>query len=1560
MRIFEQLYEVHSRIEREAERVELVLGDGILSWRRPEGGIYHPILLQRVQLEFDPSVPEFTVNETDHEVELYSALFRAMPDVDGRAIARCREELNVGGYHPLGETTSAFLRRLVVQLSPRGEFTDEGAPRGETDDPRIGRAPVLFLRSRILGFATAIEAVLENVKQRDDLPRSLQRIVGVEAPVREDEGDTRPLEHWSEPEEILLSKATNPEQIRIGERLEQHGSVVVQGPPGTGKTHTIANLIGHLLAHGKSVLVTADTAKALRVLREFVVEQLRPLCVSVLEKDIQSRAQLEASVEAIANRLAHSDAAQLEAEAHKLAERRSEILAKLRTLHQELLDARADEYREVIVAGKGYSPSDAARKVAEEREWHDWIPSPITPGAPLPLSEGELIDLYATNVTVTREDEIELSTALPNPTDILTPSDFDRLLHDRNRLAASDLGFRTDLWDREPNVETVEALESLAERIRRAVDGIAENPAWRLAAIAAGRSGSPMREPWDMLLSMIDNVSSQAARAHEPLLGYAPVLSHQIPLEEQQRTISEILHHLEGGGSLGRLTLLIHRGWKWFISESQVAVGKPSLVEHFNALNVLINLRMSRRELAGRWDRQLSSLGAPSSTEFGEQVESACAQFVATIEECLSWYTNVWEPLQIELKDLGFRWEAFLAEQPPNLSPYGEILRLRDCVSGPLQEVLASRAYRIHWHSIDSTLKTLTRTLALVGNGSAHVIKRLRTAVSQLDPQAYHEAFQRLVDLHTRRTDLQRRRELLDHLEAVAPSWAAAIRDRRGSHNRADVPGDATAAWVWRQLDDELERRNQTSLRELQRAIEKLITEVRLVTADLIDRRAWAAQRRRTTLMQQQALVGWLDIIRKIKGGTGKRVPLLRLEARRKMGECRTAVPVWIMPLSRVVENFDPSNTRFHVVIIDEASQSDVMALLALYMAEKVIVVGDHEQVSPSAVSQDLSVVQHLIDEHLQGIPNAILYDGQTSVYDLARQSFGGIICLLEHFRCVPEIIHFSNNLSYSWRIKPLRDASLVHLKPHVIPYRVDGASVDQKVNQKEVWMTASLLVAASEQPEYRNKTFGIVSLVGDEQALEIERLVRRHLPPEEYDRRRVLCGNAAQFQGDERDVMFLSLVDAGSNGPLRLRREQMFKQRFNVAASRARDQMWVIHSLDPQNNLKPGDLRRQLIEHAQDPWAIYRTREYAEKRTQSKLEMEVMLRLVQAGYRVHPQWPVGYYRIDLVVEGGGRRLAVECDGDRYHPIEKLPEDMERQAILERLGWNFVRVRGSQFFREPDKAMRPVFHSLSDLGIIPDLLEAETGTGTEIRDTELKDRVIRRAHELQREWVETDGQPGVDRGDRPPKPDQEPPSATEGKKEQVANRGKRDAVQVFLEPYRRWTPRRLPDPRTAARFDVARGLTEIIAAEGPMVCHRAYRIYLNAAGIRTVEPEEIKFEVFRFQALHRAIQMAIRLGDIEERNEFGTLDQVNQIVRKKGTPAVVLRTRGDRTFHEIPPAEIGTMMNYLRTQEPTLYGEELLQSVLNHCEIKDMTSDIRTTLLQIKARYVDRREEGRG
>lgn len=148
IKVFEDFYQLYGRIEREGERVELALGDGLLSWRRPEGGVFHPVLLQRLQLSFDAAIPQFTTGETERPPELYSALFQSMADVDGRAIGRSMDELDQGNYQPMGDdSTSGFLKKLVIQLSSRGEFVEADAIDGEKDDPRIARRPV-FLRCR--------------------------------------------------------------------------------------------------------------------------------------------------------------------------------------------------------------------------------------------------------------------------------------------------------------------------------------------------------------------------------------------------------------------------------------------------------------------------------------------------------------------------------------------------------------------------------------------------------------------------------------------------------------------------------------------------------------------------------------------------------------------------------------------------------------------------------------------------------------------------------------------------------------------------------------------------------------------------------------------------------------------------------------------------------------------------------------------------------------------------------------------------------------------------------------------------------------------------------------------------------------------------------------------------------------------------------------------------------------------------------------------------------------------------------------------------------------------
>jgi len=215
-------------------------------------------------------------------------------------------------------------------------------------------------------------------------------------------------------------------------------------------------------------------------------------------------------------------------------------------------------------------------------------------------------------------------------------------------------------------------------------------------------------------------------------------------------------------------------------------------------------------------------------------------------------------------------------------------------------------------------------------------------------------------------------------------------------------------------------------------------------------------------------------------------------------------------------------------------------------------------------------------------------------------------------------------------------------------------------------------------------------------------------------------------------------VVDAPTgHPPLTLRQEgpkKIFKKRFNVAASRARNQMWVVHSLFHEIDLRPSDYRRRLIEHALDPKAWERDLQKRAGRGDSRsrgFQNSVQRLLVSRGYNVAPQHQAGAYTIDLVVIGNNSRLAIECDGEQFHSLEKLQEDLERQAVLERLGWTFVRVRGSLFFRDETRAMDPVFRRLQKLNILPALPVKDDDQPAAASTV---DKVIDRAGQLRASW----------------------------------------------------------------------------------------------------------------------------------------------------------------------------------------------------------------------------------
>jgi very-short-patch-repair endonuclease len=348
---------------------------------------------------------------------------------------------------------------------------------------------------------------------------------------------------------------------------------------------------------------------------------------------------------------------------------------------------------------------------------------------------------------------------------------------------------------------------------------------------------------------------------------------------------------------------------------------------------------------------------------------------------------------------------------------------------------------------------------------------------------------------------------------------------------------------------------------------------------------------------------------------------------------------------------------------------------------------------------------------------------------------------LREHFRCVEPIIRFSFQF-YPEPIIPLRiPKPSERLDPPLIDvYLPHGRKDRRKINRVEAEAIVDEIETIIKHRRFANRSIGVVSLIGGQQAHFIQQLLLERIGEEEFHRHKIACGDSATFQGKERDIMFVSMVSSPGDGALT---SPVFQQRFNVALSRARDRMYLFRSVAEENLRNPQDLRLKVIQHFKHPMPEQVIGDLID-RCESSFERDVFTRLTELGYCVTPQVGVGSWRIDLVVEGeNDRRLAVELDGDKWHPPEQWLQDMLRQRAMERMGWRFWRCWASSFLRDPGGCMSDLVSMLTAMSIEPIPRETWKNIYTEHRTAEASEPRMEDS-----EPTSTPTEPVIEIGDR--------------------------------------------------------------------------------------------------------------------------------------------------------------------------------------------------------------------
>ncbi len=492
---------------------------------------------------------------------------------------------------------------------------------------------------------------------------------------------------------------------------------------------------------------------------------------------------------------------------------------------------------------------------------------------------------------------------------------------------------------------------------------------------------------------------------------------------------------------------------------------------------------------------------------------------------------------------------------------------------------------------------------------------------------------------------------------------------------------------------------NNQKFSELLDKKEEIQKQEKDIVVKLIEQKSWYNQINSMTNTICKSLSGWLSLKTKLGKGTGKRANIIRREMQEQMQIAKEAIPIWIMPLDKVIEQYPYSNDpQFDVVIMDESSQSSIISLTALLRGKKMIIVGDDKQISPISVGITIDSLKALQNKYLTNIGLGVGFDMDMSIYDLAQNVCGSKkVVLKEHFRCLPEIIDFSNKYFYANQINCLKVRSKENIIKNPIEtyYLEDGtvndASSNYLVNQKEIDKIIEILRGIENNKLYRNKDIGIIVLQNSNAQIKaVNTAIWQNFNSDFIKERRIKIGNSYEFQGDERDVIILSMViskkqEDGETRIVKALTTKEFERSFNVATSRAKEQVILVYSINP-NELSKDCLRYKLITY----YNTFNKNENADRdvKLNTDFEKEIYKELRNNNIDVTSHFKIGNYEIDFVVNAeNGKKIAIECDGDEFKSKEEYEADIIEHDVLTRCGWKFIRLRASQFYINKEKTV---------------------------------------------------------------------------------------------------------------------------------------------------------------------------------------------------------------------------------------------------------------------------------
>ncbi|KYH13708.1 DUF4011 domain-containing protein [Staphylococcus kloosii] len=419
--------------------------------------------------------------------------------------------------------------------------------------------------------------------------------------------------------------------------------------------------------------------------------------------------------------------------------------------------------------------------------------------------------------------------------------------------------------------------------------------------------------------------------------------------------------------------------------------------------------------------------------------------------------------------------------------------------------------------------------------------------------------------------------------------------------------------------------------------------------------------------------------------------------------------PIMLMSPLSIAQYIDLEFPKYDLVIFDEASQIPTdIAVGAISRAKNCIIVGDPKQMPPTKFFGSSNNDEENID----------MEDLESLLDDCLAANFPEKH-LRWHYRSNHEsLIHYSNRTYYNSDL-------LTYPSPESLTSKVTFENVEgtykrgkHRNNEEEANVIVSKLI--NHLKGESEDSIGVITFNMQQQNL-IEDLFNSALVEfKELDTKNtnanepVFIKNLENVQGDERDIiLFSTTFGPDEEGKMSMNFGPLNNdggwRRLNVAITRARKEMKVISSFEPEDI----DLKRTkadgviglkgFIEFARNKDVLPSNNNY-KMEDEKGIALLIKEKLTEFGFQSKIHIGNSDFKIDLGVVDPNNSdkliLAILIDGHNYYNAQTASDrNIIQPNVLESLGWNIHRVWAIDWYEDKEREVNKLLNKLRSLEV---------------------------------------------------------------------------------------------------------------------------------------------------------------------------------------------------------------------------------------------------------------------